>query len=70
MSKYLVVVTDGVPRINQKMGLRQVEQGFSSFFAKFLAYLMIFQSFAVPLDRSTLKNHQICQKFDKNEEKP
>ena len=28
------------------MGLRQVEQGFSSFFAKFLAYLylMIFQS--------------------------
>ena len=25
-----------------------VEQGFSSFFAKFFAYLMIFQSFAVP----------------------
>ena len=31
------------------MGLRQVEQGlFSSFFAKFLAYLMIFQRFAAP----------------------
>ena len=27
-----------------EMGLRQVEQDFSSFFAKFLAYLMIFQS--------------------------
>ena len=27
-----------------EMGLRQVEQGFSSFLAKFLAYLMIFQS--------------------------
>ena len=26
------------------MGLGQVEQGFSSFFANFLAYLMIFQS--------------------------
>ena len=26
------------------MGLRQVDQCFSSFFAKFLAYLMIFQS--------------------------
>ena len=30
--------------ISQKIGLRQVEQGFSSFFAKFLAYLTIFQS--------------------------
>ena len=27
----------------EKMGLRQVEQGFSSFFAKFLLYLMIFK---------------------------
>ena len=28
-----------------KMGLRQVEQGFSSFFVKFLSYLTIFQTF-------------------------
>ena len=28
---------------HREMGLRQVEQGFSAFFAKFLAYLMIFQ---------------------------
>ena len=28
----------------EQIGLRQVEQGFSSFFAKFLAYLMIFQN--------------------------
>ena len=33
-----------VPRISQTMGLMQFEQGLSSFFAKFLAYLMIFQS--------------------------
>ena len=31
-----------IPGISRKMGLRQVEQGFSSFFAKFLPYLMIF----------------------------
>ena len=37
-----------VPGISQNMGLRQVEQGSSSFFAKFLAYLMIFQSFMAP----------------------
>ena len=30
-----------VPGISSKMGLRQVEQGFSSFFDKILAYLMI-----------------------------
>ena len=29
--------------------LRQVQQGFSSFFDNFTAYLMIFQSFAMPL---------------------
>ena len=29
------IVTDRVPEISQKMGLRQVEQGFSSFFVKF-----------------------------------
>ena len=34
----------GYPESVEKLGLRQVEQGFSSFFAKCLAYLMIFQS--------------------------
>ena len=44
------------------MGLTQVEQGFSSFFAKFLSYLMIFQRSSEPsAARSTLKNHQIWQ---------
>ena len=33
-----------VLKICREMSLRQVEQGFSSFFAKFLANLMIFQS--------------------------
>ena len=32
-----------LPGISQKMGLRQVEQGFSSFFANILPHLMIFQ---------------------------
>ena len=31
------------------MSLRQVEQGFSLFFAKFMPYLMIFQSFTATL---------------------
>ena len=49
--------------------LRQVEQGFSSFSANFLAYLRIFQSFVVPSAHSTLKNHRIVyQKLDKKEE--
>ena len=54
------------------MGLRQVEEGFSSILAEiFLAYLIIFQSFAVPLACSTLKNHQITPKiWQKIEEKP
>ena len=56
----------GFRKFPKEMGLRQIEQGFSSFFAKFLALLMIFQSFAVPLDRSTLKNYQICQNYAKN----
>ena len=34
----------GYPQHGGEMGLRQVEQGFSSFFAKFLVYLMIFQN--------------------------
>ena len=33
------------PGISQQNCLRQVEQGFSSFFVKLLAYLKIFQSF-------------------------
>ena len=31
---------DWVGEISRKMGLRQVEQGFFSFFAKYLPYLM------------------------------
>ena len=50
------------------MDLNQAEQGLFFFFCQnFGNYLMIFQSFAA---RSTLKNHQICQKFRKNEENP
>ena len=51
--------------ISRKMGRMQVEQGFSLFFSIFLPNLMIFQSFAVPLACSTLKNHQIWQKMKK-----
>ena len=52
---YYVVISDGSDRVIPEnlgfefwrfcgeMGLRQVEQGFSSLLAKFLAYLMIFQ---------------------------
>ena len=40
----LFLVKDRVSGISRKMGLRQVEQDFSSFFDKFLAYMMIFQS--------------------------
>ena len=50
----------GGPGISQKIGLRHVEQGISSFFAKKkLPYLMISQSSEVLLVYSTLKNHQI-----------
>ena len=45
------------------------EQDFSSFFAKFLVYLIIFQSFAEPSVSYTLKNYQICLKFGGNEDK-
>jgi len=44
---------------------KQVEQGFSSFCPKFFSCLMIFQSSSLPSEHSTLKNHQIYQKFDK-----
>ena len=33
----------GLCKCHGEMGLRQVEHGLSSFFAKFLTYLMIFQ---------------------------
>ena len=50
----------GGPGISQKIGLRHVEQGISSFFAKKkLPDLMISQSSEVLLVYSTLKNHQI-----------
>ena len=42
-----------------------VEQGFSSFFAKFFAYLMIFQSFVVPLVHSTWKIIKVAKMFAK-----
>ena len=71
LEKRAVLWTEGVPeiwfsvsRISRKMGLRQVEQGFSSFLATFL---MIFQSSKAPSMSSTLKNNQ---KWQKNEEKP
>ena len=62
-------MTDRVPEINfrvyrisQKMGLRHVKQGFSSFFAQiFGIHLMIFQSRACRRYCKTLKNHQIYQ---------
>ena len=53
------------------MGLRQVEQGFSSFFAKFLAYLVIFQS--GPHQRCSgnfEKSSNMAKIWQKNEEKP
>ena len=51
----------------EKCGLTlwQVEQGFSSFFAKFVAYLMYFQSGA----SMGCKKFQILQKFGKKMKK-
>ena len=46
--------------------LTEVEQDFSSYFANFRPFLMIFQSSAA---HSTLKNHQKWQKFGKKMEK-
>ena len=43
------------------MGLRQVEQGYSSFFAIFLANLMIFQIFIAPPWSSITLLAQACQ---------
>ena len=57
-----------VPRISQKIGLRQFEQGFSSFFANFWAYLIIFPSFAATSARTFLIKY--VKILAKNEEKP
>ena len=46
--------------------IRQIEQDFSLFFAKFVLYLMIIQSSVAPVVRSSWKNHQIGQKFGKH----
>ena len=46
---------------SEEMGLRQVEQGFSSFFP----YLMIFQSGVCQSRWEALKNIQIWQKLGK-----
>ena len=63
----------GIPEICQKMGIskgiRKDEQGFSSFIAKFLPYVMQFQSFVAHSVRSTLQNNQIRQKIRKKMKK-
>ena len=46
-----------------EMGFRQIEQGFSSLFAKFLLY--IFDEFSMWRHSRTLKNHQKWQDFGK-----
>jgi len=62
--------------ISQKMGFWKGKFNkaiaIHHFIAKFLAYLMTFQSFSAPLAHAPLsKNHQICQNiWAKNEEKP
>ena len=64
-----------VPTVPQRNGLnRQVEQGFSSFFATFMAYLMIFQqlpsvsapSFSVPYFEISSILAKIWQKIKKS----
>ena len=49
-------------RINQKLGLSQVEQDFYLFFAKFLEYLL-FDDLAC----STLRNHQYAKNLAKHD---
>ena len=71
LTRSVVVVVEQVPdfrvpAVQWGNELRQVEQGFSSFFTKFLPYLMIFQSGV----HRTLKNHQIWQKFGKKWRNP
>ena len=70
--EYLIVLETQVSDFGE-MGLRQVEEGlFFIFSPKCLAYMMIFQSGAcrgLGLCK-TLKNHQICQNFSKNNDLP
>ena len=71
--QYMLLVTGRVPEMGFSGIRNQLKNGsngklnkaFLTAFAKMLAYLMICQSFTVPSMRSTLKNHQICQNFDK-----
>ena len=65
----VVVISDGlgkttykksrffVSRISQKMSLKQVEQGFSSFFAQIFGIFHVFSE--EPYEQSALKDHQI-----------
>ena len=67
----LQLVMDSVPEIGFSGATRNqpkngVEQDVSSFFAKILAYLMIFSKLSLlggmlKVYCETLKNHQICQ---------
>ena len=52
--------------VEAKMSLGQLNWDFSSFFAKYLAYLMTFQRCSAFIEF----HNQICQTFGKNEEKP
>ena len=59
--------------IRQKIYVRQVEQSLSSFFAQIcFGIFEDFSKFPSTFTElfSTLRNHQICQHFGKNEEKP
>ena len=49
-------------KITRKIHLRQVEQGFPSFFAKYLPHFTIFQCFTEFSEYSPFENHQICPK--------
>ena len=72
--QYMLLVTGRVPEMGFSGIRNQLKNGsngklnkaFLTFFAKFLPYLMIFQSSIAPSVRFTLKNHQICQTFGKN----
>ena len=56
---------DRVPAVRRKMGLKQVERGFSLFFAKFLPYLMIFQSWVLQFEKEfSSYSSQIFTIFD------
>ena len=46
-----------------EMGLRQVELDFSSFFAKFLAYLIIFQSFTISTLEKSFETEILCSQL-------